>query len=217
MINVTWTLVYEIYFYLIFAATLPLRSDAATLVLSTCVIVAGYLCGNLLPTGSTRTFFLNPIALEFCFGLAIAFALSRAHSLRLPAWIAIPAAAALVAAPLYTFHADTGGIPGIARLVVWGLPATLIVASFTGIQGDTGIASSIAETLGDASYSIYLAHPFVMIAYARILKSVPGVADLNQLPIVPFVVLVAIALGVAGHKCVESPLLRALKSRSPAR
>src|SRR5262249_44663749 len=74
LIEVSWTLSYEVFFYLIFAATLVFQSRIASALITTCVITALILVANSLPSGEITKFLSNPVMLEFCFGLLLALA-----------------------------------------------------------------------------------------------------------------------------------------------
>jgi exopolysaccharide production protein ExoZ len=77
IIGVAWTLVYEMYFYYLFAITLNLRNARIAVLATTGFIGARILLGNLLPLGDLRHFLSNPIALEFCFGLILSYFIHR--------------------------------------------------------------------------------------------------------------------------------------------
>jgi peptidoglycan/LPS O-acetylase OafA/YrhL len=68
IINVSWTLVYEMYFYLIFAATLTLRRPLISLFGTSGAILILYTIGHFAPDAAVRVFLSNAIAVEFCFG-----------------------------------------------------------------------------------------------------------------------------------------------------
>jgi exopolysaccharide production protein ExoZ len=176
IIGVSWTLVYEMYFYLVFAATLIFRALA------------------------------NPIAIEFCFGLILAYVYrqwSGSHSATRLLWI--PGFAMLMLSAWLVPHADTNGLPGAPRVFAWGIPAVLITLSFLSLKPSSTPFRQVMVLLGDASYAIYLAHPFVMIAYAKLLRS--SLAKLPQLPLIPLVDLLSVALGLLLHYFVERRLI----------
>jgi peptidoglycan/LPS O-acetylase OafA/YrhL len=61
------------------------------------------------------------------------------------------------------------------------------------------------ERLGDASYSIYLIHPLVLAAFARVFGApTPWL-------FVPVAMALAIGSGVAARLLIEKPLLKLLK------
>ena len=213
LIGVSWTLVYEVYFYLIFAATLLLRSRLASAAIVTAVIALAVAASPALPEGALRSFLSNPIALEFCLGLwlAVSFSPDRPG----PSWrLAVVAALAgfltLALAPLVVAHDTTARLPGLARLFAWGAPSALVVWGFISLRTIVGWPGRMARRVGDASYAVYLTHEFVMIGYARLLK-VERLAALDQRWIVPGVVLICALVGVVAHRLLERPLLAATR------
>jgi exopolysaccharide production protein ExoZ len=222
LINVAWTLVYEVYFYLIFALSLTCRSITIS-TFGTSLALLGLLTAALaLPEGTVRDFLTTPIALEFCLGmlLAWAFAWSRQRDMRWPVGVAsgVVGLALLIVAPVFVWHHDTSGLQGLPRVAAWGLPSVLVVASVLTIGPSRNAIMRGAVLLGDASYALYLTHVFVMISYAKLLKTT-AIGQYDQWFIVPVVVLVAAAIGLAAHVMVERPLLARIKNdtaRQPA-
>jgi peptidoglycan/LPS O-acetylase OafA/YrhL len=158
-----WTLNYEMYFYLLFALVifLPMRKAVIGLAAALAVAVA---LGRLAPLPQPLAFWTDPIVLEFAFGMVLAllkaegFALSR--GLR----------AVLVAVGLLLLlGAAQAGLP---RAVGFGVPAALFVAA-AALGSDrvrpTTWLTQAASALGDASYALYLIHPFVIRAGREIL------------------------------------------------
>ncbi len=153
-----WTLNYEMFFYLSFAACLWMRRSNAILCLTfgLCALVAA---GVLIGFASVALhFWSEPIVLEFLFGVWIRAALPRVAGAS--GWIR----AGLVAVAIAIFHADFAS-SGTPRVIGYGLPAALLVlASVTGPRARVSAWTTIAVRIGDASYAIYLVHPFVMRA-----------------------------------------------------
>lgn len=211
IIGVSWTLVYEMYFYLIFAATLLFRSALISAISTTVVITILALVGNVLEPGETRSFLTNPIAYEFVLGLWLAIAFVRAEAigkrwLVSPAW-AVLGFALVVLAPVYVSHTTTANLPGWPRVFAWGLPAMLIVAAFLSIDRTRNNFQLQMAFLGDSSYALYLTHIFVMIGYGLLLKrTVLGLAP--QIAIVLLIILLAVGVGIFTHSTVERPLIR---------
>jgi exopolysaccharide production protein ExoZ len=223
VINVSWTLSYEILFYLCFGAALVLRTLRGTILATAAAILVLMALGSAAPESRAGAFLGDPISLEFCMGLCLAAGLaSWRGERRMPGGVMAVLAAlgflAMLLAPRFVPHAGTGGLFGPSRVLAWGVPAVVVVVAFIAWEPGRGRAVRAAIALGDASYALYLAHVFVMITYARLLKgSVLGAAD--QRFVVPVVVAVSIALGLAVHRVLERPLLARLHvlMRRPAR
>ena len=218
LIIVSWTLVYEVYFYAIFSLSLLFKSKAVSVIATTMVIAAMTVVGRVLPFEPVRAFLSNPVALEFCMGLWIAwaFSLSRERSaspmraldnrpiIRLA--LSIVGFGLLAAAPLFVTHTDGNGLQGLPRVFAWGVPAALIVFTFLNIKAPTNRIMRAAVLLGDASYALYLTHEFIMIGYARSLK-IGAISRIDQYYVVPILILVCVGVGLAAHLFVEKPLL----------
>ena len=220
IIGVAWTLVYEMYFYYLFSITLYLRNARISVLTTTGLICAGLLLSNLLPEGGLKDFLSNPIALEFCFGLILSYfihspALGWAwlRYMWLPGLILMAGAAAFIE----NKHSSTAGPPQNVRFLTWGLPALLVTVAFIKMRFDKSLLNRILLPIGDASYSIYLTHPTMMVLFAtlikyHILKPIPYPIVLPLL-----FILISIAFGLLIHYSIERPILAWLRSSLPHR
>jgi len=215
LIGVSWTLSYEVFFYLIFAATLVLQSRVASALVSTLIITALILVANSLPSGEITGFLSNPIMLEFCFGLLLALAWAKGVRPTTALW-SVPGFLLIVAAPLFVAHTSTNGLPPLARTLAWGLPSVAVLAGFLSVAPPRNPWTRFAMLVGDASYAIYLTHPFVMVTYAKLIKST-ALGGHPQLLVVPIVVGLSTALGIGVHIFVESPILAIVRNISRSR
>jgi exopolysaccharide production protein ExoZ len=206
LVGVSWTLSYEIYFYIVFAAALALRGRVATVVATISTIVAMQVVASCFLAGEIGQFLANPISLEFCFGLMLALFWRR--RLQKPAAIGLSVLCLVViaTAPLYIVHSSTNGLPDVARTIVWGVPAVFLVGAALSVGPPTSVVSRFAVLLGDASYAIYLTHVFVMVSYAKLLKAT-WLGTQSQFEFIPVVVAACIGVGLTTHFVLERPLL----------
>jgi peptidoglycan/LPS O-acetylase OafA/YrhL len=158
LINVSWTLVYELYFYLVFAVALLARSRAATAIASMTAIVVLWLTSDIMPGEALRSMLANPIPLEFCMGVCLCWGYSRREAIfkrRSVNWLlALVGSGIITAAPLFVRHPDTGGLPGLTRVLALGLPAVLVMVGALRIGAPRSRMMRIAVLLGDASYAL---------------------------------------------------------------
>lgn len=211
LIGVSWTLVYELYFYLLFAAALLTRSKIAVAAIVTIAIALINLGARMVPVHNTlQSFLANPIPYEFCMGIWLAWAAEKWLP-RLPIWTMLLPLLMFGAAPLFVVHHDTTGLPDIARVIAWGVPAAILVAIFLNTPSANGRITIFLEELGNSSYALYLTHPFVMIAYASILKRSHRISAMPQEPFVISIVAISIALSIIAHRLAEIPLNRTIK------
>lgn len=155
VLSLGWTLNYEMFFYLSLLPFLHLRQRQAvtglTLALAVFVLAgrAGLLHGVVLRSWS------DPIILEFCAGMLLAALPGNFMLHGIWRW-------AIVIAALLLLHLQ----PGWDRIAAYGIPAALLVlAAVTG--GPAGRLPRLEISLvrlGDASYALYLVHPFAMRA-----------------------------------------------------
>ncbi len=211
LVSVAWTLVFEMYFYYVFASWLRARRPEVVVIALPATLFVLSLFARLLPDGGVRSYLSDPIVYEFALGLGLAWWLRSGRRLpRSPLWALLGFSAAALASYLVP-SATTAGLDHDVRFVLWGIPAALIVAAFLPLTQVRTRIGQLFCRLGDASYALYLTHGFVLIVYARVIKS--G-ADLSGLPVVLWVALISlacVALGFAAHHLVERPLARRLR------
>lgn len=185
-----WTLNYEMAFYSLFAVTLMLgRWQGMAISL---LMAAGIALWHDAENPVVR-FYFQPILFEFALGMGIAH--MRRDHLSIGATIAIT----LALASLVAFPEN--------RLLTYGLPAAAMV--MLSIQFEPRRAIGWLEELGNASYSIYLIHPFMLTASYVALRTV----GLPMLTVVPLGVLTACLAGLAFYRVVEKPLGRYFHTR----
>lgn len=213
IVGVAWTLVYEMYFYYLFSITLYLRNARMSVLTTTALICSGLLLSKFLPEGSLKHFCSDPIALEFCFGLILSYFI---HYLSLNGgWLRYMWLPGLIlmagGAALAKNNGSTAGLAPDVRYLAWGLPALLVTVSFIRAPFDRLGLTRILLAIGDASYSIYLTHPTMMILFAFLIKL--HILRLTAYPIIfPLLfVLVSTIFGLFTHYWIERPVLAWLR------
>ena len=195
-----WTLSYEVFFYLIFAFALVTPARVRVW------LVSASLAGLVLarPLGDAHnavwTTFTDPILLEFGAGVWLGWARSsdRLLSRRMAPVVIGIAIVALAWTAISAIDVSQ------ARILLWGLPAALLVAGFVSLEHHSGMPALPAlQRLGDASYSIYLIHGLAISAVVRILKSS---AVLPAPAIFAAALVTGVATGLLLYACLERPL-----------
>jgi len=208
LLQVGWTLNFEMFFYSVFAAALVLRRRFAVAAVSLAFAALVALRFTTSDWPVWFEFFSRPVILEFCFGMAIALAFARGFRLR--PMIAGGLILAACAAWLATLHLDVGHW----RVIVWGLPAAAIVAAVLSFEGKaaSGLVGRAFALLGDASYSLYLVHLPVMLAASRAL---PRLIDPAGWPWLSIALMAALPIAAALVTCFlfERPVTRWLQAR----
>ena len=211
LIGVSWTLVHEMNFYILFALTLFFGNRLISLIGVSCLLLLQLILAPFFPDAAASFFLGRPIALEFAFGLALGYAYLRG-ALKPWHWsVAAAAFAAVVLAPAFIAHESTGGLNAGDRVWAWGLPAIVLVGACVHWRIGGGRWAKAWLLMGDASYAIYLLHPFVVLAYAKAIGSVSALAQIPQLPFIAVVTLLCAGFGVAAHVLLERPLTKAVR------
>jgi exopolysaccharide production protein ExoZ len=197
-----WTLNYEMFFYVLFALGLLFKkcSSIVTILILLTLSLVGL---GLKPNETISHFYTDPFLLEFGLGMLIARGMpllpaQASRSARLFVFVvAIAAVLTLVWEPLL----DAG-----PRLLVFGVPSAVLVASAVTLERwGWKVTSSPMLLLGDASYSIYLTHPFVTQPLQRLAPHLPQ-RNLITVLLLVLTPLVVAGCGIAFFKFVERPL-----------
>lgn len=214
LILVAWSLIHEIYFYLVFTILLPLVPEkrlTLALGLWTGIVV---LLHPLFPQTINPVILVirHPMTLEFIGGCLLAI-LYHQQTWRLPARPLLILSCAVFLGMLVVYHFFfqlTGEIEPLQwrRLAVFGLPALLLVFNAAHVERQGLLFPSLLEKIGDASYSIYLSHILTLNAAGRLwrLAAQPGIHD--NIIMTPLLLILACGVGLMSYQMIEKPLIR---------
>jgi peptidoglycan/LPS O-acetylase OafA/YrhL len=209
--GVAWTLVFEMYFYLLFSFWLRAQQPGRAVVGVPVLIGVIAALAAVLPFEDTRRYLADPIAFEFTFGLVLAWAWRRVSWRPPPAALAAGALLLIVLAAAAAPRDGTMGLARSVRFVAWGVPAAMLVYAALQLRSTGSAFERVMVFLGDASYSLYLTHAFVMTSYARVLK-IDGVSAALPAGVgVALAVATSIALGCVMYRFVERPIIAGLR------
>ena len=225
VLAVGWTLDYEMFFYVLFAfALLWERRVGIGVLVSTmlALVLAGTLFKPLTDTRdpiTTLSFWTDPVILLFLGGALVGVAAKARGPDGRPLFRhPLVIAAALIAWTVWIYPqevvdptAPAYQVPFAWRLVFWSICIALIALCVFGRPVAVNILTAPLIKLGDASYSTYLFHTFVIIAVEKTWWAVDP-----PLPLPFFVVAAFIVSSVAGlviHRMIETPLERILRMR----
>jgi len=217
LVNVTWSLKFEIFFYLLFSIAILRRSVGLWLIaLWQAGILAVYLSGRQLEW-SWVAFYLRPITLEFGLGVLCAWVvINRARfaplaSPRLAGSALAVAASAFVGADLVQAY-DPTTLAALPDFLVFGLSAAVIVISLALLDIQRRFrVPRVLVMLGGASYSIYLVHFSTISLLAAFMTRGDRVPMNNAVFLA--VALIGIFFGFAFHHWIDRPLHRFLRNR----
>ncbi|WP_372782041.1 acyltransferase family protein [Phenylobacterium sp.] len=205
LLQVGWTLCFEMLFYVVVALTLfrpRVLVPAALFAFAACSLARQAWGGGF-------SFFGNPLILEFLAGAAIYRLGARSRSLGLLAGAAALGIVSVLAVsdivPINLLRSLISGDVGVQRVMLMGTPAALLV--FAAVQ--FRIPRSPLSDLGDASYSLYLFHPPILAA--ALLLAPPGGLG----PYLPLVFAVSVAVSLAAYRWLERPMMAFARPRPP--
>ena len=208
VLAVGWTLVFEMAFYILF--TIVLATSLPRLRTLAPVLIALAFAWNIpfVARHGTLHFYASTMQLEFLFGMLLAASIPWVR--KLPA--SLSALLAVVGfIPLLVWNPPAVAIWGG---LLWGIPALAVVAAAVALESRLGHRTPkwLLE-IGDASYSIYLTHGFVLpvvcILFARYGGRGPYI-----LPLALIVsIIVATLAGDLAYRLVERPIMQWFKGR----
>ena len=204
VLPVSWSLSYELYFYFLFLFTflfsvkqLYLLIPFFILLTVSLVLLASY--KNILP----ESFFYSPFLLEFFSGVLLY--MYKEYLMKI--WLLPLALLAIALAYRYGTLYDINY--GLNRVLGFGTGALFIVLAFLILEAK-GIyrAGKWLETLGNASYTLYLSHLIIIqLFYFTGLRRI-FTSDGTLLPLLGFLFLLSFSLvfSLVYYYLVEKPL-----------
>jgi exopolysaccharide production protein ExoZ len=217
LLVVGWTLVHEMYFYLVFSLFLVFHERW----LPTLMIVwgaASVIGAAILPAteNSFIRLIVNPLTLEFIAGALIARA---PFSIRpFSTWLLLILAVAWWGIG-YGMGIKLGWAPessGWPRLLWIGFPSALFVYALVAIEKSSGgRLPGWLIAIGDASFSIYLSHLLVIACIGRIWEASGLVGAYTNGMVLIAMFVAALVTGIASFRLIERPLLNFTRRFEP--
>jgi len=221
LLFVGWTLIFEMFFYTIFAVALFAKGRFAVVAAASVFLVLFVLLGPAPnapsvgffapPASHSFAYLADPIIIEFIFGMIIALAYRA--GIRMSIQVTIISIAAAV-----FWYALT--VPEMPRQYSCGLAAALIVAATSLSSILRPVTSRILRPvvfLGDISYALYLTHTLAFAFLAWIVATF-AINPLDHMwPYAGAMLATALLVAAATHLVFEKPLTQALQKRIDAR
>jgi len=204
-----WTLDHEAYFYFVFALALllPERRLSLFLLLWGLAVAVGsnlYFRQAALLDNAAIKMITNPLTIEFVGGALVALAIRRGW--RHGDWLCLIGGGLLL--PLSHFFFDPLDVEGL-RFFCFGLPAVLIVYGAVSLESRARVQfPRWLQSVGDASFSIYLSHILVIEFVGRIWRGLGMPGLWGHVAALWVMTVAALGFGFAVYWWVEQPLLR---------
>lgn len=218
LLAVAWTLIHEMYFYIVFTAVLLFARKwlAVFLIGWGLMTMAGWAMGLGAANYEARLVF-NPLTLEFILGAFTAMLFIKSGG-RLSGVTLLAGAALLLVSCAALMQA---GAPDFdlthIRAAYFAIPAALITYGMAGTYGMARLGTSATRLrkwgikLGDWSYALYLSHVLSLSLIGYVWARVSKEGPLDNF--IALLVMLIFALGVAAllHIAFEKPVLKLSK------
>jgi peptidoglycan/LPS O-acetylase OafA/YrhL len=201
---VGWSLNYEMFFYLLFAAGLAIASVGKRVAIVVGGLVVVSLAGKIWQAelAPEAVFLIQPIILEFALGMVIGLGYARLPESRGAARLAV------LLAPVSLFlllSAARWPLPGGGPLS--SLPAAaLVLSALIAERGGMKFDRPIVILLGNASYALYLTHPFVTQAATKVALRLGGLSPVTAPLWIAATMVMTVLVGILAHLWIERPL-----------
>ncbi|ABA20474.1 Acyltransferase 3 [Trichormus variabilis ATCC 29413] len=217
-LGVSWTLSYEILFYIIFALLIALPTRISFPIVGVWLLgVFGNFWGllNLPPDSVFLKFIFSHYNLEFALGCLAAYLFARSKI----KWgmVLISVGAFLYTLSAINYHHQ---IVNLSQVITFGIPSMLLVLGCVSLENTKNIqVPPLLVYLGDASYSIYLAHGFAINNISKLIQKIyPSMTEnifvLNSIGLL--IAAISIVFGCLVHSFIEKPLILTFQPRKTA-
>lgn len=201
LLFVGWSLNYEMFFYIVLGVSLLIYRRGAVWLAGAFIVLTIVICRQLADDSVIARFFARDISAEFVLGL-ISYYLCRAVPERLAVRMRLPMLVLLIASMLglVLFEGLVPHIDGPRTLTFGGLSFLLVTSGALLSRGGWDTNATSAVLVGDASYILYLLHPYCEFFISRVIgRYIPWLniaSGPGMLVTVALVVLAAIAVHV---------------------
>ena len=205
LLAVAWTLVYEMFFYLIFSTLLAFDRRFLPWAIVAWFIVEIALCVGLkYQTNAYLAFLGNPYAIDFIYGIGVGYLHVTG---RLKAPYPLVAGLAILCVGLASFGFHFGEMWSSHRVIFFGIPAAGLLALTVTLEVRRGLrAPRWLIALGDASFALYLWHLPVLNALAQVVGKVHPHGALIHIVLVVLMLVFIVTFARAVFAFAERPL-----------
>lgn len=224
LLNVSWTLVYEMYFYLIITTCIYVFQQKNWYISINTVIVlsviVGLFLGDIRYEYAELKLVTSPLLLEFTLGMFIYYLLNSHRYLIKYKWLFLIIGFSIFVAyhyhlsPLENIQILGAGIYD-NRFFYFGLPAFLIVLSLLSFEYENKLfKNGILKKIGDSSFSLYLSHYFVLVLITKvwIIVEISSSCFTNIL-FVLISTFISLLVGYFSYQYVERPITKYLNKK----
>jgi exopolysaccharide production protein ExoZ len=213
-----WSLNFEMFFYMLFALSLRISAKRAPLICVAWIVVFVIAIHTMASNNDVMNFYARPIVLEFCFGVLVYYIFEWASArkdalanLPLLKWLLV----LVFVAGLVAINVLEHDRPDIPRYLAAGIPSFFIVLSALLLERVFGVTTKNKPIylLGEASYIIYLVHPYIVFTVLRLLIKDADLPPPALAGLIVALLALTSAVSVAIHVWLEKPVMAHLRNR----
>ena len=206
----SWTLKYELFFYLILAFSLFFIKEIRYIIVIS--ILSLLVVSGLFVDGLYLSFLTNPLLLEFILGIMI-YQLHKKIKISINVGVTL----VLVALSLSIFFTSLNLVDSYPKAIVGGIPGLLFFIGLLSFEPlfekrNSDRSFLILKKISISSYSLYLSQPFSLAFFAIILNKL-GINEYGYL-YVSLLLLFALITGYMVHIFIEKRIIKAFQKKS---
>ncbi|MFB2566888.1 acyltransferase family protein [Rhizobium sp. IMFF44] len=217
LLTVGWTLVFEMWFYLVFAVLLALPRGMMQIFLAIwAAVLASTALAGTAASSPTMNLIESPFALEFIAGCAGYFLCTRSSKLIAQVLILTGVVGFVVSLGTWPLLIDS---VTLLRALSLGISISLVLAGAVALERETTFLKyGVLRWAGDISYSVYLCHILVLSLVGRVWAAIGGGIVIPWVICLFWTVAVGsvIGVGAASFYGLERPSIAFLKRRRAA-
>jgi len=209
LVGVGWTLHYEFLFYILFSFGLLLSQKIGNIMV-TLAIITSLLFSIFFPMEGLNYIyhtFLNDIFIEFALGMLLFHLINNIKR------VSMPFSITLIGIGIFQFYyLHTGGSFTGVHHIDTGMSAFLICFGVISLEYFwIKRECKLLTTLGNASYSIYLLHPFILVAVVMINDKLQNILPKNQIFLIFLMLISSLIGGYFSYIFIEKNLIKLTK------
>lgn len=207
LVNVGWTLHYEFIFYILFSFGLLFSRLKGNIFVASFILFSLFFSIFIEPSKLHYVFksFIHDIFIEFLLGMLLYFILTQIKTT--PWYLALLAIFAGIS-HFYYLHSG-GSFTGVIHIDK-GISAFLICFGIIGLESVWKKREcKLLTALGNASYSIYLLHPFILVTVVMVNKKLNGYFSTTEVLILS--IISSLVAGYLSYLYIENNLMKMWK------
>ena len=218
ILPVAWFLTYQMLLYVSYIFFILNKKIGVIIFSCWSVIIVLYCCGIFQPSNYLIKFLLNPLIILFPIGMLVAYAVLSLGSYFKKSYVLLlmTRITCLVLSWIFAYY-DYFHFKTINRIFTHSLPYTLIIFGVALWEKyylkdiKQNKIFSLGAYLGDASYSIYLSHYWILFVIYYYVNKFDKYPIINEYFTFSIVSLITLCVGLLCYQLLEKPLLRKVK------